>query len=58
VSDTSWRSREKSWPPIFFFELLDALAYRRLRTRNALRCPREGAFFNDGEKVLELEEIH
>src|SRR6185369_11398694 len=42
----------------FFFELLDALADRGLRTRDALRRPREGTLFNDREKVFELEKIH
>jgi hypothetical protein len=41
----------------FLFELLDALADRGLRAADALRRTRERALFNDGEKVLELEEI-
>ena len=41
-----------------FLELLDALADRRLRARDALRRAGEGAFFDDREKVFELEKIH
>ena len=42
----------------FFFELLDALADRRLRAAHALGRARERAFFDDGEEVFELQEIH
>jgi hypothetical protein len=41
----------------FLFELLDALADRGLRAADALRRTRERSLLNDGEKVLELEEI-
>ena len=42
----------------FFLELLDALADRRLRAAHALGGARERAFFDDGEKVFELQQIH
>ena len=41
-----------------FLELLDALADRGLRARDTLGRPRKGAFFDDREKVFELEKIH
>ena len=37
-------------------ELLDALADGRLRAADALGRARERAFFDDGEKVFELEQ--
>jgi hypothetical protein len=44
--------------PDFLFEFLDALADGRLRAADPLGGPREGAFFDDGEEVFELEEVH
>ena len=45
-------------PADLFLELLDALADSGLRARHALGRAREGAFFDDREKVFELQEIH
>ncbi len=42
----------------FLFELLDALRDRGLRAAHALGRTRERALFDDGEKVLELQQIH
>ena len=40
------------------FELLDALADGRLRAPDTFRRAGERAFFGDGEKVFELQQIH
>src|SRR5688572_6584696 len=40
------------------FQLLDALADRRLGPTDALGRASERPFFDDGEKVFELEQIH
>ena len=42
----------------FFLELLDALADGRLRAADALGGAGEGALFDDGEEMLELQEVH
>ena len=39
-------------------ELLDALTDGRLRAADALGGARKGAFFDDGEEVFELQQIH
>ena len=40
------------------FELLDALADGRLRAKHALGSAGEAPFFDDSEKMLELEQVH
>ena len=42
----------------FFFEPPHALADRRLRPVHAFGRARERAFFDDGEEVLEMQEVH
>jgi hypothetical protein len=42
----------------FVFELLDALADRRLRAAHSLCGPRESPLLGNGEEVFELEKVH
>ena len=44
--------------PELLLELLDAQAHRRLRAADAFGGARERAFFDDGEEVLELQQLH
>ena len=41
-----------------FFELLDALADRRLRAIDTFRRPRERSFVHDRQEMFELQQIH
>src|ERR1035437_3376012 len=50
-------AREQRCPQLVF-QFLDVLADRWLRARHSFSGTREGSFLNDGEKVLELQQIH